>query len=172
MKKSLDAQKFTGHVEVDETLLGGVARGGKRGWGAANKVCLIGIIQRGGGIRITAVEKRDREHIFPLIRQYVEKGATVNTDEFRAYNTLPDEGYKHQTVVHSKYQWAQGDAHTNSIESYWSNLKKSIRGTHTMVSPTYLSTYLAEFDFRHNNRGSGDMFERMFTQILTLWKTK
>lgn len=168
LQKSVESQKFDGHVEVDEALLGGVARGGKRGWGAENKVCLIGIIQRGGGVRITPVEKRDRNHIFPLIRKHVEKGTMISTDEFSAYNTLPDEGYKHKSVVHSKYQWAQGETHTNSIEGYWSNLKKHIRGTHTKVSTTYLSTYLAEFDFRHNNRGSGEMFERMFTQILAI----
>lgn len=166
MSKSMDKQMFSGDVEVDETLLGGVARGGKRGWGAPNKVCLVGIIQRGGSVRITPVVNRNREQIFALIKQYVEKGATINTDEFRAYNTLPQEGYQHQTVVHSKYQWSDGNAHTNSIEGYWSNLKKSVRGTHTHVSSTYLSNYLAEFDFKHTHRHSNEMFEFLFAQAI------
>jgi transposase-like protein len=103
-----------------------------------------------------------------IVRQFVQQDSIVNTDEFRAYNTLPAEGYQHQAVVHSKYQWAQGDAHTNSIEGYWSNLKKSIRGTHTRVSPAYLTSYLAEFDYRHSNRDGLDMFERMFLLMMAV----
>lgn len=157
-----EAKELEGVVEVDESLLGGVARGGKRGWGAANKTCMFGMIERGGRVRVTPVEKRNKETLLPLIEEHIQKGATVNTDEFKVYQTLPELGYEHQSVVHSKYQWAQGEAHTNSIEGYWSNLKKSIRSTHTYVSPKHLPKYLAEFSFRHNHRQhKGLMFSRV-----------
>ena len=169
MAKAVERQQFSGQVEVDETLLGGASRGGKRGWGAENKVCIVGIVQRGGGVKTTPVVARNREEIMRLIRQYVQKGSTVNTDEFRAYNTLPDEGYQHKSVKHCRYEWTRGTASTNSMESYWSNLKKFISGTHTRVTPTYLASYLAEFDFRHSHRNTGtNMFERMFEEIIQI----
>jgi transposase len=140
---------------------GGVARGGKRGWGEANKTCMVGIIERDGGVRVTPVEKRNKETLLSLLEEHVQKGTAVNTDEFKAYSSLPELGYEHQTVVHPKYQWAQGEAHTNSMEGYWGNLKKHIRGTHTYDSPKYLPKYLAEFSFRHNYRQhKGLLFSR------------
>ncbi|MDO7874233.1 IS1595 family transposase [Hymenobacter sp. ASUV-10] len=157
-----EATDLQGVVEVDEALLGGVARGGKRGWGAANKTCLLGMIERGGQVLVIPVEKRNGATILPLVQEHVQPGTVVNTDEFQIYDKLPSMGYGHQTVVHSKYQWAQGEAHTNSIEGYWSNLKKSIRGTHTFVSPKHLPRYLAEFSFRHNHRQQpAQMFEKL-----------
>lgn len=156
---------MSGVIEVDEALIGGKERGGKRGWGAGRKTCLVGIIERGGKVKITPVTSRNRETIFPLINQNVEKGSIINTDEFRGYNTLQEEGYEHRKVIHSRYQWAMGDDHTNSIEGYWSNLKKSILGTHTYVSQKHLSKYLAEFDFRHNHRKNINMFEAILYRI-------
>lgn len=157
--------KLSGTVEIDESLFGGRVRGGKRGWGAENKVCLFGIIERGGKVRVIPIDNRQRETIFPIIEENIEKGSTVNTDEFKTYATLTELGYEHKNVVHSKYQWAQGDAYTNSIEGYWSNLKKSIFGTHTYVSPKHLPNYLGEFDFRHNNRKMPCMFKEIVNQI-------
>ena len=161
---------LSGTVEVDESLLGGKARGGKRGWGAANKVCLVGMAERGGRIMVRAVTERTRDEIFGLIRANVAKGTTIDTDEFKAYKTLPEEGYQHRTVVHSKYQWKNGEAHTNSLEGYWGNLKKSIRGTHTMVSGQHLQKYLDEFSFRHNFRREGVIFDEIFTRACYLFQ--
>jgi transposase-like protein len=161
-----EATNLQGVVEVDEALLGGVARGGKRGWGAANKTCLLGMIERGGQVLVIPVEKRNAATILPLVQEHVETGSVVNTDEFQIYKGLPAMGYQHKSVIHSKYQWAQGEAHTNSMEGYWSNLKKSVRGTYTFVSPKHLPKYLAEFSFRHNHRKQpGKMFEKMLSGV-------
>jgi transposase-like protein len=159
-----DGQQFSGTVEIDEALIGGRVKGGKRGWGAENKTCLFGMKQRGGNIKVIAVKNRERDTLFPIIRLNVAKGTMINTDEFKTYHTLSDEGYGHKSVVHSKYQWAQGETHTNSIEGYWANLKKSILGTHTYVSPKHIQKYLAEFDFRHNHR-DGAIFEELLKKI-------
>jgi len=150
-----------GAVEVDESLIGGRAKG-KRGWGAGNKTCLFGIIEKGGAgrVRVTVVGHRKRRILIPLIQRHVEPGTTVHSDEFRVYRSLPLNGFKHESVCHSKYQWKNGECHTNNIEGYWSNLKKSLRGTHTFVSQKHLQAYINEFDFRHNHRGS-PMFDAM-----------
>lgn len=153
-----------GIVEVDESLIGGKVKGGKRGWGAENKTCLFGMIERDGGVKVSVINERTRESIFQEINKGVAKGTTVYSDEFRAYKTLSTEGYIHDSVVHSKNQWKMNDCHTNSIEGYWSNLKKSILGTHTYVSRKHMHRYLNEFTFRHNNR-KGNIFEEMLKQI-------
>ena len=157
---------MSGVVEVDEALIGGVVRGGKRGWGAENKTCLFGIIERGGKVKVTPVDNRERATIFPLITKHVEKGSVVNSDEFKSYHTLGDEGYDHRSVVHSKYQWAQGENYTNSMEGYWSNLKKSILSTHTYVSPKHMQKYLDEFDFRHNHRNNEVIFDEILKRVI------
>ena len=168
LMRSQEATDLQGVVEVDEALLGGVARGGKRGWGAANKTCLLGMIERGGQVLVIPVAKRDGATILPLVQEHVRPGTVVNTDEFQVYHKLPQMGYEHQSVVHSKYQWTQGEAHTNSMEGYWSNLKKSVRGTYTFVSPKHLPKYLAEFSFRHNHRKQpGKMFEKMLDGLVS-----
>lgn len=153
-----------GIVEVDESLIGGKVKGGKRGWGAENKTCLFGMIERDGGVKVSVINERTRESIFQEINKGVAKGTTVYSDEFKAYKTLSTEGYIHDSVVHSKNQWKIDDCHTNSIEGYWSNLKKSILGTHTYVSRKHMHRYLNEFTFRHNNR-KGNIFEEMLRQI-------
>ena len=157
---------MSGVVEIDETLIGGRVRGGKRGWGAENKTCLVGIMERGGKVKVTPTPNRERETIFPLVNRHVQKGSIVNTDEFKTYHTLGGEGYDHRRVIHSKYQWAQGENHTNSIEGYWSNLKKSILGTHTYVSSKHMQKYLDEFDFRHNNRKDKIMFNEILKRVV------
>jgi transposase-like protein len=153
-----------GMVEVDETLIGGRAKG-KRGWAAENKTCLFGMIERGGRVKTTAIVNRSRRIILPLICATIMHGSTINTDEFKVYQSLKLNGYKHQSVVHSKYQWKNDDCHTNSIEGYWSNLKKSIKGTHTFVSPKWLQNYVNEFDFRHNNRKGRIIFSAILSRI-------
>lgn len=153
-----------GIVEVDESLIGGKVKGGKRGWGAENKTCLFGMIERDGGVKVSVIEERTREAIYSEINSGVAKGSTVYSDEFKAYKTLSTQGYTHGSVVHSKNQWKDGDCHTNSIEGYWSNLKKSILGTHTHISKKHMHRYLNEFAFRHNNR-KGNIFEEMLKQI-------
>jgi transposase-like protein len=158
-----DNIKLSGIVEVDESLIGGRAKG-KRGWGADNKVCLLGMVERGGKVLVQSIQNRSRRVIIPLICATVMQGSMINTDEFKVYRHLKLNGYKHETVVHSKYQWRKGDCCTNTIEGYWSNLKKSILGTHTFVSQKWLDNYLNEFGFRYNYRKEG-IFEKIIKKI-------
>lgn len=153
-----------GVIEVDETLIGGKAEG-KRGWGADNKTCLFGMVERNGKIRVFPVDNRKGETLMPIINENISKGSIINTDENRVYKLLNPEDFKHLFVNHSKRQWAVGDKHTNTIEGYWSHFKKSILGTHTFISRQHLQKYLDEFNFRYNNRNAECVFEELVARI-------
>lgn len=88
----------------------------------------------------------------PLIKDGVVVSSQIYSDEWGAYRRLPKHGYSHTTVNHSKLEYVRGVAHTNTIEGFWSQLKRSIDGTYHAVSPKYLQSYLNEFTFRYNHR--------------------
>jgi transposase len=144
--------KLSGIVEADETYVGGVRRG-KRGRGAAGKTIVVGMVERERG-RIVAQVVGDVKSstIKPLIRKNVRLGSTLMTDEFKSYDNIRKEGYKHRRVNHGSKQYVRGNSHTNTIEGFWSQLKRSIHGTYHAVSPKYLQHYVDEFSFRYSKR--------------------
>jgi transposase-like protein len=144
---------MSGVVEADETYIGGI-RPGKRGRGAAGKTPIIGVLQRGGKIQAKVAADVKTQTVLPNILANVEKGATVCTDELWSYNPLAKAGYDHQRVGHGARQYVRGNVHTNSIEGFWSQLKRSINGTFHHVSPQHLQRYVNEFVYRYNLRGS------------------
>lgn len=93
----------------------------------------------------------------------MRKGSTVSTDELKSYAKLARLGYEHGAVNHAKDEWVRGEHHTNSLEGFWSLLKRSIKGTHVHVSKRHLAKYLAEFEFRWNLR---QVPEAMFPLLL------
>lgn len=95
-----------------------------------------------------------RATVMPLIRENVEIGTNLMTDELASYTTATKEGYRHKTVRHSAGEYVRGDAYTNTIEGFWSQLKRSIDGTHHSVSPKHLQTYLDERTWIWNLRTS------------------
>lgn len=161
----LDVKGLFGEVEADETYIGGKRSGGKRGRGAPGKTIVVGVKQRQGPVKSQVVPDAKRRTIEPIIRENVRQGSAVHTDEWWAYRKLGQRGFDHQSVNHSAEEWVRGDCHTNSIEGYWSQVKRSIRGTHIHVSGKHLPKYLAEFDFRHNTRSMPD---RMFPILVDL----
>lgn len=154
---------LTGTVELDETLVGGKKRGGKRGWGA-DKPCVFGMVERGGKIVTEVVEDRTADTLLPIIVENTTEDVIAYTDEFKGYNSLHREVKEHETVCHGQYEWARGDVHTNTIEGHWSLVKRSIRGTYTSVSRKYLQNYLNEFSFRRNHREEG-LFDVMVNRM-------
>lgn len=156
--------KLCGEVEIDETLFGWKGKG-KRGWGASNKTCVFGMIQRGNQVRTIAVPDRKRQTLLPIILQNIRKRTRVYSDEFRVYKVLQSHGYRHEKVYHSNYEWQNGKCSTNTVEGHWSNLKKSVYGTHTWVSQKHLQSYLNEFDFRYNRRNVGNIFDEILERI-------
>ena len=100
------------------------------------------------------------------IERNIKKGSRISTDEFGGYRNLKAMGYDHKTVNHSIEEWVNMDTHTNSIEGHWSQLKRSIAGTHIHVSKTHLWKYVAEFSYRRNFRHShSEMFDRLVASL-------
>ncbi len=169
-------------VEVDEMYAGGV-RKGTRGRPPANdgkKIPIVGIAERGtenasGRVvaRVTGDTKRETLH--GMIREYELPKSTVYTDEFQGYGKLglvedgqgKNMGYRHRRINHSEGVYvtsAFGESiHTNTIEGFWSLIKRGIGGTHHAVSAKYLQSYLDEYSFRYNRR---DVPRPMFKQLL------
>lgn len=157
-----------GHVEVDETFVGGKKRGGKgtHGKGNPDKTVVFGMLERGGDVMTRVVPDTSRKTLEKHILQNIEKGTTISSDEWRAYRGLRKLGYPHGSVNHSAEEWVNGPHHTNSLEGFWAMLKRSIRGTHIHVSEKHLQKYLGEFEFRYNLRHSPQvMFPRLMVNF-------
>jgi transposase len=160
-----DTIPFNGEVEVDESYFGG-ARRGKRGRGAEGKTAVIGIVQRHGKVTASVVSNVKSSTVMPLIRKNIARTATVYTDEFHSYDRVSNAGYSHKRVEHSARVYVNGDAHTNSIEGFWSLAKRGISGVYHAVSPKYLQSYLNEYSFRYNHRNDNvPMFKLILKRI-------
>lgn len=147
-----ESGRLHGVVELDETYYGGRHYGGKRGLGAANKTPVFGMVERGGRVLTKVVRKVKKHTILPIIKRTIAKDALVITDHLRLYRNLPKIGYAHECVDHSDYEYVRGEVHTNTIEGFWSQLKRSIRGTHVAVSKKHLQSYVDSFAWTYNRR--------------------
>jgi transposase-like protein len=165
---------LSGHVEVDETFIGGKARNmhaSKRarritGTGGKDKTPVIGILERGGKVRTAVVPNRKRKALQAEVRKHVEAGSALYTDALQSYNGLDE--FQHQVVDHA-VQYVDGQVHTNGLENFWSLLKRSIGGTYVSVEPFHLFRYLDEQAYRYNNRNDMNDFDRFklaMTQIV------
>lgn len=146
-----------GHVEADETMIGGKRSGGKRGRGAPGKTVVFGMVEREGDVITRVVPNVRRVTLEPHIVENVRKGATVSTDELKSYAKLSRLGYEHGAVNHAQEEWKHGKHHTQTIKGFWSLVKRSVRGTHVHVSHKHLTKYLGEFEFRWNSRHAPEM---------------
>ena len=155
--------QLVGTVEVDETYVGGKRSGGKRGRGAPGKTVVFGMLERDGDVMAKVVPNVRKKTLHTIIKENVEKGSTVNSDELASYNGLDKAGFEHETVNHGAGQYVDGDCHVNGIEGFWARLKLSIRGTHVHVSRKHLQNYVKEFEYRYNMRKTPD---RMFDRLL------
>ena len=147
-----DYGKFDGEVEVDESYFGGKVSDGTRGRGASNKTAVFGMVKRGGKLEARTVKNVKRSTIMPIVADNIEKGTQIYSDEFNIYQALPAMGYEHATVPHAEKIYVLGNAHTNTIEGFWSQIKGGIRGVYHSVSASYLQNYLDEYAFRYNHR--------------------
>jgi len=166
-----------GHVEIDETYIGGRVRGRKpEGPGhyrkrigpATGKTVVMGMVERQGRVRSGTIKSARKEIVSPIIRRHVLPWATITTDEGMWYKHLKTEaGYDHHSVNHAQEEYVRGEHHVNTIEGFWSRLKTSIKGTHVHVSPKHLNKYVSEFSFRYNSRHApGLMFYRLLSGLV------
>ncbi len=155
--------QLMGEVEADETWIGGKERNkhlGQRGnWAQQGKTEVIGAIARKGSVVCQMIEDAGFDTHERFVRNVVSRNVSlVATDEATHYRHLGDH-VPHETVVHSKEEYVRGRVHTQSIESFWSLLKRGIIGSYHKVSKKYLPLYLNEFTFRFNNRKNPDIFD-------------
>lgn len=158
-----DVMSLLNEVEVDESYFGGKHRG-KRGRGAEGKTPVFGMAQRKGKVIATVVPNVQAATVLPKVREKVLPSSVIYTDEFSVYDSIPKMGYQHKRVHHEAKVYVQGDAHTNTIEGFWSLVKRGIDGTHHAVSAKYLQQYINSYSFRWNHR---DDETPMFLQILS-----
>ena len=150
--------KLSGEIEADETFIGGKARNmhiEKRmrritGTGGKDKVPVLGIMERGGKVRTVVVPNRKKKALQSEVRKHVEAGSALYTDALLSYEGLAGE-YAHRVVDHA-LQYVDGKVHTNSMENFWSLLKRMISGTYVSVEPYHLHRYLDEQALRFNER--------------------
>jgi transposase-like protein len=144
---------LSGHVEIDETLVGGVNVGKGRGRQRENKVMVMGMVERGGKIVAGPVPDDTNFTLEPIVLENVVPGSTVSTDEHRSYRDLK-KTYEHGTVIHSAKEYVRGIHHVNSLESHWSLFKRAVKGTHVHISSKHAWKYVSEFSYRRNMRHS------------------
>ncbi|HEY4101345.1 MAG TPA: IS1595 family transposase [Gemmatimonadales bacterium] len=167
--------KLSGVVEADETYVGGsprqmsraekraarieaYAKGAKRlpRRTGKSKVPVVAVVQRDGEVRASVMPVVTAANIKTMLVENVDLGSTLMTDESPLYTKVGSPFANHETVNHSSHEYARGDAHSNSVESFFSRLKRQMYGTHHAVSPRHLHRYVAEVAFKHNTRKMED----------------
>ncbi len=159
-------------IEADETYIGGKARNMHQGKRDKNrqldnfgKAIVSAVLERHGEVRAKVVPNRRKKAIQEHVREHVEAGSTVYSDELKSYDGLDE--YTHQVINHAE-TYVNGQIHTNGMENFWALLKRGLKGTYVSVEPFHLFRYVDEQVFRYNNRKDmtdAERFELLCTKI-------
>lgn len=155
-----DGRMLSGHVEADETFVGGkvqnMHRRSKRCIQAKNdgnwgKTVVLGLLERDGRARATVAPTRSHYDVHGNVIANVQPGSTLLTDEYNAYQSLPPDRFTHE-VINKLEGYVKGRVHVNGMENFWSLFKRTLKGTYVSVDPVHLQAYADEQTFRFNNR--------------------
>jgi transposase-like protein len=157
--KENEAVLLEGIIEADETYIGGKNKNrhndkktkGGQGRGGEDKTPVIGLLERGGKVRAKKSTDVSSKSLLRFIKANVKEGETISTDEWRGYSKV-SERFTHLIVAHGKGEYVKGQAHTNTLEGFWSLFKRGIVGQYHQISVKYLDNYVNEFCFRYNSR--------------------
>ena len=142
-------------IEIDETYIGGKKRG-KNQWGVQygieDKMKVVSLVERGGTVRSFHVDRVNSRIVREILVRNASRESDLRTDEAKFYRSVGKEFASHERVHHAIKEYVRGDAHTNTIEGYFSIFKRGIKGIYQHCSERHLHRYLAEFDFRYNQR--------------------
>jgi len=147
-------------AEADETYIGGKeknkhkAKRAKQNIGGTGKEIAFALVERGGKVRSHHVPEVTAKTLRPILTAQLDAKSTLMTDGEGQYRILGADFARHEAVNHSIDEYVRGDAHTNTVESYFAILKRGITGTYHHVSQQHLKRYLCEFDFRYNERAA------------------
>jgi transposase-like protein len=168
--------KLGGQVEVDETFVGGKARNMHkraienrlyRENAPHGKAIVFGMLERNGKVRAIHVDSRRKHELQKAIRENIEAGSAIFSDQLLSYEGLNAE-YDHAVINHA-VEYVNGNVHTNTMENFWSLLKRGLHGTYVSVEPFHLFRYIDEQAFRYNNRkgmDDADRFKLALSQIV------
>lgn len=155
--------RLENEVEADETFVGGKNKNRHKdkkvkkcqGRSFKDKTPVLGMVERKGEVVTRVIKSTSRSEITPIIQQFVDKRAVLYTDEWGGYDEI-DKSYYHYTVDHGKGQYVNGRIYTNTIEGFWTGLKRGYIGIYHYMSPKHLQRYANEFTFRYNTRKVSD----------------
>ncbi len=167
IREAMKAGSFTllgsggGTVEADETFWLNSKRSKKgrayTGRGFKHREKVLSLVERGGKVRSFHIPDVNASNLRPVLKAQMAKDAHLMTDEFQAYKAFGHLFASHNYVAHSKGEYVRGNVHTNTVEGYFSLLKRGLIGTYHHCSAKHLQRYVSEFDFRYNNRETTDI---------------
>lgn len=162
-----DVRDLRGEVEVDSTLYGGGTRGrryGRHYRGSHGRQIVHGAVERRGRVVAKAIPNQLGETLVQDVRSHVLPATMIFTDEAPQYNPLGRFGYRHKRINHLAKVYVDGDVHTQTIEGFWSLVKRAIGGVHHAVSFKHLQSYLDAYAYRYNHRSDA---VPMFSSLLS-----
>ena len=162
---NVEFKKLVGYVEVDETFVGGKAknrhnsdRDGSTGGTGSGKTTIVGAVQRKGNVVARVIANVKADTLTSFVNEAVSHQVSLLvTDQWMGYRQLGKQ-YPHKVINHAQGQYVVGAVHTNTLEGFWSIVKRGIVGTFHKVSKKYLHLYVNEFEFRYNQRLNTDIF--------------